>query len=270
MTTGPAKRRRRNPKVNLVEKIPSSGGTPVPDFWPRRFKKLVVFGESTAAGGWSSTPDRSWARVLAGLISDFQDDPPHLINSGIGGNLISNRGPGYPYSAKPAAVERVDKHVNDHEPDLLVISYGLNDARAGTPVEMFREEMIRLIGAVRQRCDPLIVLLGPYFMTDFKAGNERFTSGSHELFELFNLVVYQVASQLDCLFCDVYRAYNGAPWLVHYDGVHPNDLGHRIIGNAIFTTLAQNCSGLAIRTAQLERSSPRWRDESMLQADYGY
>ena len=100
MTTGPAKRRRRNPKVNLVEKIPSSGGTPVPDFWPRRFKKLVVFGESTAAGGWSSTPDRSWARVLAGLISDFQDDPPHLINSGIGGKSNFQPGAGVPIFRK--------------------------------------------------------------------------------------------------------------------------------------------------------------------------
>ena len=58
--------------------------------------------------------------------------------------------------------------------------------------------------------------------------------------------------------------------MVHDDGVHANDLGHRIIANEIFKVLAQHCSGLAIRTKQLEKTSDRWRDESVLKADYGH
>ena len=58
--------------------------------------------------------------------------------------------------------------------------------------------------------------------------------------------------------------------MVHYDGVHANDLGHRLIAHEIFQTLAQNCSGLALRTKRLEETSDRWRDESVLMADYGY
>ena len=84
-----------------------------------------------------------------------------LINAGIGANVISDRVPAYPHSGKPAANQRIGKHVIDHAPDLLVISYGLNDARGGTPVELFRAELLALVEAVRQGCDPLIVLLGP-------------------------------------------------------------------------------------------------------------
>lgn len=240
------------------------------DLHPEPFRVLVTLGESTTAGGWSSTPERCWPSVLAALISDFQDDPVKLVNSGIGANVVSNRVPAYDYSGKPAASERVQKHVIDHGPDLLVVSYGLNDARGGTPLEMFRGELTDLVAAVRRGCDPLIVLLGPYFMNDFTVGGPAWTNANHDVFKTFNLVVAQVAEEAGCLFSDVYHAYGYAPWMVHYDGVHANDLGHRIVANTVFQTLAQHCSGLALRTKRIEQTSERWRDESTLQTDYGY
>ena len=233
------------------------------------FRVLVTLGESTTAGGWSSTPDRCWAPLLAQLISDFQDDPVTLVNTGIGANVISNRVPSYEKSGKPAANERLDKHVIAHNPDLLVVSYGLNDARGATPVEMFRDELTQLLEDIRTECNPLIVLPGPYYMTAF-AGYPNYEHGSHEIFKIFNLATQQVAASNNCLYCDVYHAYNEASWMVHDDGVHANDLGHRIIANEIFKVLAQHCSGLAIRTKQLEKTSDRWRDESVLKDDYGH
>ena len=129
----------------------------VRDWHSEPFRVLVTLGESTTAGGWSSSRERCWANVLADLISDFQDEPVKLVNSGIGANVISTQAPLYEFSGKPAANERVGKHVIAHDPDLLVISYGLNDARGGTPVEMFREELTSVIDAIRKECDPLIV-----------------------------------------------------------------------------------------------------------------
>ena len=96
-----------------------------------------------------------------------------VVNSGIGANLIARRSPAYEESGKPAADERLDKHVLSHDPDLLAISYGLNDARGGTPLAQFCEDLALLVGRVRQRGNPLILLLGPYFMTDFTVGGKR-------------------------------------------------------------------------------------------------
>jgi lysophospholipase L1-like esterase len=239
------------------------------DWKAEPFEVMVTLGESTTAGGWSSTPDRCWAPVLAALISDFQDEPVRLVNSGIGANVISTRVPTYERSGKPAASERLDKHVIEHRPDLLIISYGLNDARGGTPAEMFREEMTALIAEVRRGCDPLILLPAAYYMTDFDSF-DHFNLGSHDVFATYNLVIEQVARETGCLFSDVYGSYGGRSWMVHYDGVHANDLGHRLIAHEIFQTLAQNCSGLAVRTKRLEETSDRWRDESVLMSDYGY
>ena len=121
------------------------------DLHPQEFRKMVALGESTTAGGWSTSPDRCWVSQLAKLINDFQAQPMDFVNSGIGANVISTRSPCYPYSGKPAANERLEKHVLAHEPDLLVISYGLNDARGGTPLDLFTQEMRVILHQIRQR-----------------------------------------------------------------------------------------------------------------------
>ncbi len=183
------------------------------DWHPDPFRTLVTIGDAVTAGGDASARERCWASVLAALISDFLDEPVRLVNVGIGGNVISTRSPVYERSGKPAADERVHKHVIDHRPDLLVVSYGLNDARGGTPVELFGDELIELLKAIRGGCDPLIVLLGPYFMTDFSVV-EHFQRGSHAVLATFNLVTEQVARDHHCLFSDVYHAFGGQERLV--------------------------------------------------------
>jgi len=242
------------------------------DWWDREFRVLMTLGESTTAGGWSSCRERCWASQLARLINEFQRVPVQLVNLGIGSNVISTKSPAYEHSGKPAADERLEQHVlsyvangNHLVPDLLVISYGLNDARGGTPIDLFCGELERIIARVRERIQPLIVLLGPYYMTDFTLGAPHWTHGSLDLFHRYNEAIRRVADERDCLFVDLLAAYGNADWLVHHDGVHANDLGHRIVANRVFEVLASNCSGLALETRALEEHIVPWRDESTLQ-----
>ncbi len=231
---------------------------------------MVALGESTTAGGWSTSPDRCWAPSLARLINDFQATPMEFFNAGIGANVISTRSPSYEKSGKPAALERVDQHVIAQNPDLLIISYGLNDARGGTPIGLFTEELTHLVRRIREEIQPLIVLLGPYYMTAFDHHGPQWNQADLERFYRYNEGTARVAERENCLFVDLLAAYGEADWMIHYDGVHANDLGHRIVANRVFEVLAQNCSGLAKQTKEAERRSPRWRDESVLKADYGY
>ena len=78
-------------------------------------------------------------------------------------------------------------------PDLLVISYGLNDARGGTPIDLFCDEMRDIIRRVREKIQPLIVLLGPYYMTDFTVGGERWSHADLDLFYRYNDAIKGVA-----------------------------------------------------------------------------
>ena len=244
------------------------------DWWDKEFQILMTLGESTTAGGWASHRENCWANQLARLINEFQRVPVQLVNVGIGANVISTKSPAYKFSGKPAASERLEKHVlsntaNGHFiiPDLLVISYGLNDARGGTPLELFCREMKEMIRRIREKIKPLIVLLGPYYMNDFTVGGQEWSHANLEIFHQYNDAIRRVAKECDCLFVDLLASYREADWLVHHDGVHANDLGHRVVANKIFEVLAANCSGLALETKALEKSIPPWRDESILQGN---
>ena len=241
---------------------------PKKDWHNKEFRKFVALGESTTAGGWSTSPERCWAPRLKSLIDDVQQRPVEFFNAGIGANVISSRAPAYAHSGQPAADTRLNKHVIKMRPDLLVISYGLNDARGGTSVGFFCDVLASLVRRVRRQIDPVIVLPGPYFMTDFSVGHPHWSKANLEIFATFNAAIAQVAREQECLFVDLLAASGGAEWMIHYDGVHANDLGHRIVANRIFEVLAQNCSGLAAWTREQEKTSPRWRDESCLKLGF--
>lgn len=243
------------------------------DWWDKEFKILMSLGASTTAGGWSSCRDRCWASQLAHLINEFQRVPVQLINQGIGANLISTKSPAYEQSGKPAADERLEKHILSYKagfgeinlvPDLLIISYGSNDARSGTPIDLFCTEMEKIIHRVREKIQPLIVLTGPYYMSDLTLGGPTWSHANMEDFYRYNEAIKAVAQKCDCLFVDLLASYRRADWLVHFDGCQANDLGHRVVANKIFEVLASNCSGLSLRTKDLEKEIPPWRDESTL------
>jgi lysophospholipase L1-like esterase len=243
------------------------------DWWNKEFKIMMTFGESIVAGGGASCRDRCWSNQLARMINEYQRVSVQLINLGIGANVISTKSPNYPVSGKPAADERLERHVLNYTangshllPDLLIITYGTCDVRGGTPIDLFCRELETIIRRVRERIQPLIVLAGPYYIVDFNLGGPDWSHATLDTFYQYNDATRQLAERTDCLFADLLSAFGNNDRLVHLDGCHSNDLGHRIVANKIFEVLAQNCSGLARETKELETQIPHWRDESTLQS----
>ena len=107
-------------------------------------------------------------------------------------------------------------------------------------------------------------------MYDFSLGGSTWSDADRARFTQFNAAIASVADTQADLYADLLTANGDTDWMVHGDGVHQNDLGHRIVANRIFEVLAQHCSCLAKRTKVAEKNSLRWRDESTLRADYGY
>lgn len=243
------------------------------DWWDKQFKVLMAFGASIVAGGWASSRERSWAWLLTKMINELQRSPVQLINFGIGASVISTRSTAYRYSGKPALNESLEKHVLSHKsngnlllPDLLILSdNGINDARGGTPIKLFCNELEDIVARIRKKIDPLIVLTGPNYIKDFDLGGKEFGNASLQTFYNYNEAIRKLSEKLGCLFVNLLSAYKEADWLVHYDGCHTNDLGHRIIANKIFEVLVSNCSGLARETRWLEKHIIPWRDEATLQ-----
>jgi len=210
---------------------------------------MVALGESHTAGASTSRESSRWVSVVADLISEFQGLPVTLYNSGIGANAISPRSPGYAASAKPSALERYRDHVIAQRPDLFLLSYGLNDMRAGMPPEDFREDMQTIISDVKAASDPVIVLTTVYHMSAYDLYSP-YDRGSPEATEIYNELIRQLARKNQCLLADIYAAEGCADWLIHPDTVHANDLGHRLIGHRVFEVIANHCSGVATAVTQ--------------------
>jgi len=239
------------------------------DYRSQPFRKAVAIGDSVTAGGTALSPEQSWVSLLTGLINESQMKPVEIVNNGIGANLISPRSTLYDKSQKPA-LERYPEHVIAYRPDLVLIAYGLGDALAGSPLAPFLEDLRHMVLDIKKQTGAVIVIVNACFMTAFDR-HEPFNRASVASIEGSNAALRSLAEECDVLYADVFIAQGMAPWTVDpVDGVHPNNLGHRLIANRVFETLAQNCSGLSEKALELRKTFKPWRPtrEKQIQREF--
>ncbi len=243
------------------------------DYASQPFHTLVTLGDSITAGGTATRPELCWASLLADQISEAQAAPLTLINSGRGGDVISARSSGAFHSHNqgyPTGLERFEKNVINYRPDLVIIAYGLNDVVCGTPLHIFVDDLEALTTTIRDRTGALIVLLDCYYTNWVWPDQPDFlVYGRREVALAYNRAIEEQARRLDVLFADVWDAMAEAPWVVDHDGVHPNNLGHRLIAGRVFEVLARNCSVMAHKAEQDREQFVQWRDESRFKEGFG-
>lgn len=212
---------------------------------------IVALGESTTWGYSVSDKCECWVNRVTKMIETYQGQEVRVINQGVGSNVLTPLCPAYEHSTMPSAMERLEEEVLRYTPDLLFLSYGLNDARAGTPVEVFRREYEKLLIRVKERCpQTMIILLNMYYMHEcmYKECEEVcWNQGDYQVTDIFNHVLKQVAEKQNVILADIYEATKGVDWLVDKDHCHPNALGHQIIANRVFESLVRNSSFLTAR-----------------------
>lgn len=209
-------------------------------------RTVVALGESTTWGYSASSKEKCWVNQVVAFLEEFQGSRIELINQGIGSNVLTPECPAYEHSAKPSALERVEKDVIAFKPDLLLLSYGLNDSRGGTPPEVFRKAYQELIDRIRREIDPAMVILNTYYMHEVLYTDcPHWESSDYNVTEVFNLVIKQIAEANHLILADIYSAEVGVDWIVDMDHCHANDLGHRIIANRVFESIVRHCSFVA-------------------------
>ena len=229
------------------------------------FRIAVALGDSITAGWGATSREFCWVSRMADSVNESQLQPVKMINAGIGANVISPRSSGYDASGKPSAMERYEKHVVAHQPDLVTIAYGVNDARAGTPVGQFLEDLRHIVTATKSKTEALVVVLSTDFMTAFNR-YPPFNRANPAVFESYNAGMHHLSEECDVLYADIFSALAFAPWTVDpLDGVHPNNLGHKLIADCVFTVLAQSCSCLSQKALELRKSAKPWQNMSALQ-----
>jgi len=209
-------------------------------------KTMIALGESTTWGYSVSDKSKCWVNRLAGMLQEYQGEAIRFINQGIGSNVLTTLCPAYEASAKPSALERLESEVLAHNPDLLILSYGLNDSRGGTSAEVFRVEYQKLIDIVKAGSDALIVLVNVYYMHECTyTMYPPWTHSDYNLAELYNLMIEQLAADNNLILADIYASEQGVDWFIDEDHCHPNDLGHHIIANKTFEAIARKASFVA-------------------------
>ena len=238
------------------------------DYRSAPVRMLVVMGESNGFGMCANDPRNEWPQALAGLIRDFQDEPLFVRNNSIPGSVISGRSTGTPFlpgRSLPSALERWEEEVIGVRPDLVVIAYGLNDSRCGNPVDRFIEDLETMVRDVRKRTDALVVIASPYWNTQYNEELWRtntpswvsdpswkaFTVSGDALVRSYVTEMEKLAARHSCLFVDLYALTENCLWLINPDQVHFNDVGHRLIGQAIFQVIASNCSFIGKKSMRL-------------------
>jgi lysophospholipase L1-like esterase len=220
---------------------------------------MVLIGDSITYGMCASQPDRQWSRVLANLLRSFQEGELEVLNRGLPAEVLSPDAPGYAESAKPSLKERYRRHCIDLRPDLVIIAEGLNDMRSGMAIQEYMADLGRVVTDIRVQTGALVVLLGIYHQIYGRGANDpealpTWTKWDPAVATLYNEAVRLVAARHDALFVDVRAAMGGADWTVNPDCCHPNDLGHVLIGHAVFQVLATHCPHLGDTTLrEIER-----------------
>jgi lysophospholipase L1-like esterase len=220
------------------------------------FRRMVVLGDSIAYGMCAYRPEHEWPQVAARLLQSFQDEKLEVLNRGLPAEVISPRAPGYAESAKPSLIERYRQHCIDLQPDLVVIAEGLNDMRSGMPIQDFVADLTQIVSDVQQETGALVVLLGIYHQIFGRGANDpdalpTWTRWTPDIARLYNQAICLVAGGRQALFVDVQAVMGGADWTLNPDCCHPNDLGHVLVGNALFQVLATQCPSVGRQTRRL-------------------
>lgn len=116
-----------------------------------------------------------------------------------------------------------------HDPDLLVVGLGLNDAARGIEPKAFGSDLDDLIGQVRSAGHDMPILLVGWYTPDWPVAWESYLKQMRQATEHEGVGFVDLSSALPPV--------EDAPAGVYIDGVHPGVEGHRMIAEALLPTL---------------------------------
>ena len=207
---------------------------------------VVMLGDSTTAVRPGAI-DRVYAsRVEQSLVeSGF---PVRVINAGVGGNSTTD------------GLDRFDRDVLAHHPDLVVIQFGINDSAvdvwrnppATSPrvsIEAFKANLRLLIERSRQAGARVVLMTtNPIRWTPKLKelyGKMPYNPDRPDGFDLpllsrYNAAARRVANEAGVPLVDVHAEFmRGDVDALLLDGMHPGDAGHAIVAGLLAPVIRQ-------------------------------
>ena len=120
---------------------------------------IVAFGDSLTAQNHWTYGHLNWVGFLAMGLGHVFPKGVTMINSGVGGNHVHH------------GLERLEQDVLTHNPDIVIICFGMNDCLHTTP-DLFQEKLSSMVKTIQQKTSAHIVLRTPNPMVDMFSGKE--------------------------------------------------------------------------------------------------
>jgi len=179
--------------------------------------RIVAFGDSITAGGEASTPKLVfWERWAEALRQRYPQARVETINGATAGDTTVQ------------GLARLAEKVVGHQPDLVLIGFGMNDHnRGGVPVPAFADNLRRLVDRVRAEAGAEVVLFSAF------PPNPKWHYSSHRM-GAYARATEAVAREKQCAYADVYGLWQKLNRrkkpedLLANNINHPNDHGHWI------------------------------------------
>lgn len=167
---------------------------------------IVVFGDSVTHGALAEDEINYetvyWNRLRKKILEVRNYVPVNVINSGIGGVTAKN------------SVKRVDAQVISHNPDLIIVCFGLNDVNAS--LEEYLSALQTIFEKCTKSCDDVIFMTPNMFNTyvaedtlekhlEYAAITAEYQNGGK--MDLYMNSAVELAEKMNVRVCDCYSKW---------------------------------------------------------------
>ncbi len=188
---------------------------------------IVALGDSNTEVNWWTLGGLNWFGLLGCNLYETFINGKMMINSGISGSSV------------PHSMERLNRDVLRFNPDVVIVSLGLNDARNCDP-EGFEKQYSELINAMLAR-GIMVITRTPNPIINMADGTEMCTwtaNGSPPvsyMMQEYSVVIVNLSKELGCICIDHYSQwkkslaskYHGEMSMLMGNHMHPNAVGHK-------------------------------------------
>ena len=208
---------------------------------------IVMLGDSTTLCDRNAPGKKITELVQAKLTESVKGTTFKVVNSGVGGSTAKE------------AVPRVQSSVIANKPDIVTISFGLNDTGKSTPEE-FRKALETMIDAIQKDTKAKIILVtSSPFDNSRHAWKDKFAKegGLDETMDAkFCQEMRTIATQKKIGLCDLHKKMSAAfkkdatliTKSILPDGVHLSDEGNELASGFLATDIAAVLKGGKVST----------------------
>ncbi len=177
-------------------------------------KKLLILGDSISAG-YGIKESKNWVTLLEKKLNEDNENTYILVNASISGDTTSG------------GVSRIEKALNTHSPDFVLIELGGNDALRGYPIININQNIDQIINTVlRKNSKPILmqIKIPPNYGKKYVEAFENIYKNISSKYEipLIDFILQNVALKKS---------------LMQFDGIHPNEMAQPIMAEQIKSSL---------------------------------